>query len=183
MMHPEQLASSKEKAAIAIAATVFASFNLLSFFVSARGLAFAEPGGFPAFYNAGRLFRFDLAQLYNRHMQDVFHPGNDGVGYFFHLPYEALLFALLSRLPQFPAFIVWSLFSLGCLLASAWLLRRRYPQFNILVGIAFAPVLNLLSDGQDGALILLIARPSSSFSGSAILPRVPYWPSHGSSFR
>lgn len=157
MTHPELSATVNEKAAIAIAATVLASFNLLSFFISARGLAFAEPGGFPAFYNAGRLCRFDLAHLYSRHMQDVFHPGNNGVGYFFHLPYEALVFALLSRLPQFSAFLVWSLFSLGCLLASAWILRQRFPQFNVLVGIAFAPVLNQLSDGQDSALILLIS--------------------------
>ena len=77
-----------------------------------RHSAYGEPGGFPVFYTAGRLARFDLRGLYNQHMQDVFHQANDGVGYFFHLPYETILLVPLSYLPQTFAFALWSLLNL-----------------------------------------------------------------------
>ena len=74
-----------------------------------RRFAYGEPGGFPVFYTAGKLARYDLRGLYNQHLQNVFHPLNDGVGYFFHLPYETILLVPLSYLPQTLAFALWSL--------------------------------------------------------------------------
>ena len=56
-----------------------------------RRFAYGEPGGFPVFYTAGKLARYDLRGLYSQHLQNLFHPLNNGVGYFFHLPYETIL--------------------------------------------------------------------------------------------
>lgn len=157
MPHPSSAARPKDNSAISLVAAVLASFNLLVFAFSLRSLAFAEPGGFPFMYHAGRLARFDMPHLFSRAAQDLYHPGNMGTGYFMHLPYEALLLAALAWLPQIPAYVVWSIFSLACMLASARMLHRCYPHFSILIGLGFAPVLNMLSDGQDSALVLLIA--------------------------
>ena len=127
--------------------------------------AYAEPGGFPVFYTAGKLARYDLRGLYSQHMQDIFHPGNLGTGYFFHLPYELFLLVPLSYLPQTLAYAVWTLINLGCLSAVALLLRRHFSDFQLLVPFAFAPTLSLLLNGQDiGILALLIALAFDSFA-------------------
>jgi hypothetical protein len=123
-----------------------------------RHFAYGEPGGFPVFYTAGKLARFDLRGLYNQHLQDVFHPANDGVGYFFHLPYETILLIPLSYLPQTFAFAVWTLINLTCLLSVALILRRHFLNFAMLTPFAFGPTMSLLLNGQDlGILALLMA--------------------------
>ena len=122
-----------------------------------RQYAFAEPGGFPAFYTSGKLARFDVHALYSRHFQDLFHPANDGVGYFFHLPYELVLLVPLSYLPQVPAYGVWVTLNLACLLGAAIILRRHFPNFEFLVPFAFAPTLSLLLNGQDIGILSLLA--------------------------
>jgi len=130
-----------------------------------RQFAFAEPGGFPAFYTSGKLARYDLSGLFNKHLQDVFHPGNLGTGYFFHLPYELILLVPLSYLPQVAAYVVWSVLNLGCLYAAARILRRRFPRFNVLMPFAFAPTLILLLNGQDlGLLALVVALAFGRFA-------------------
>lgn len=130
-----------------------------------RHSAYGEPGGFPVFYTAGRLARFDLRGLYNQHMQDVFHQANDGVGYFFHLPYETILLVPLSYLPQTFAFALWSLLNLACLLGVAMILRRHFPDFALLTPFAFGPTMSLLLNGQDlGILALLMALPFDRFA-------------------
>jgi hypothetical protein len=130
-----------------------------------RHYAYGEPGGFPVFYTTGKLARYDLRDLYSRHLQDVFHPANDGVGYFFHLPYETILLVPLSYLPQTFAFAVWSLLNLGCLLAAAVILRRHFPSFALLTPFAFGPTLSLLLNGQDlGILALLVVLAFDRFA-------------------
>jgi hypothetical protein len=123
-----------------------------------RRSAFGEPGGFPVFYTAGELARFDLHGLYSQQLQNVFHPLNDGVGYFFHLPYETILLVPLSYLPQTLAFALWMLLNLACLLGVAMVLRRHFAEFAWLTPFAFGPTLSLLLNGQDlGILALLVA--------------------------
>ena len=123
-----------------------------------RQYAFAEPGGFPAFYTSGKLARYDLAGLYSRHLQDVFHPGNLGTGYFFHLPYELILLVPLSYLPQVAAYLAWAVLNLASLFGVAVMLRSRFPGFHLLMPFAFAPTLSLLLNGQDiGILALVVA--------------------------
>ena len=123
-----------------------------------RRLAYGEPGGFPVFYTAGKLARHDLRGLYSQHLQNVFHPLNDGVGYFFHLPYETILLIPLSYLPQTLAFALWTLLNLACLLGVAVILRRHFPMFAWLMPFAFGPTLSLLLNGQDlGILALVVA--------------------------
>ncbi len=123
-----------------------------------RRAAFGEPGGFPVFYTAGKLARYDLHGLYSQQLQNVFHPLNDGVGYFFHLPYETILLVPLSYLPQTLAFAVWTLLNLACLLGVAMIIRRHFTEFAWLTPFAFGPTLSLLLNGQDlGILALLVA--------------------------
>jgi hypothetical protein len=130
-----------------------------------RQYAYAEPGGFPVFYTSGKLARFDVHALYSRHFQDVFHPSNYGVGYFFHLPYEVVLLVPLSYLPQVPAYAVWVTLNLACLLGVAIILRRHFPNFELLVPFAFAPTLSLVLNGQDiGILSLLVALAFDRFA-------------------
>ena len=130
-----------------------------------RDFAYAEPGGFPEFYTTGKLACFDLRGLYNQHLQDVFHPGNQGTGYFIHLPYEAFLLVPLSYLPQTFAYAVWTLINLACLLAAAFILRRHFSKFELLLPFAFAPMLSLLLNGQDiGILTLLVAMAFDRFA-------------------
>jgi hypothetical protein len=143
---------------------VLISFLLILTFIYAilfafvfRKYAYAEPGGFPVFYTSGKLARFDVQALYSRHFQDVFHPANDGVGYFFHLPYELVLLIPLSYLPQVPAYGVWVTLNLACLLGVAVILRRHFPNFELLVPFAFAPTLSLLLNGQDIGILSLLA--------------------------
>ncbi len=131
-----------------------------------RHFAYGEPGGFPVFYTAGKLARYDLRGLYSQHLQDIFHPANDRVGYFFHLPYETILLVPLSYLPQTIAFAVWTLLNLGCLLGVAVILRRHFPNFALLTPFAFGPTLSLLLNGQDlGILALLMALAFDRFAG------------------
>ncbi|HUD15257.1 MAG TPA: glycosyltransferase family 87 protein [Terracidiphilus sp.] len=157
MPHKNLRETSAERQAffllVMLLAVGFGSLFVLSF----QGLAFAEPGGFPAFYGAAKLARYDISQLYNLQLQNRFHPDNRGVGYFFHPPFEAVLLVPLSFLPQVEAYAVWSLFNLGCLLAGARVLQRHFPSFSILIPIAFAPTLSLLANGQDTAILVLIA--------------------------
>ena len=122
-----------------------------------RHFAYGEPGGFPVFYTAGKLARYDLRGLYSQHLQNVFHPANDGVGYFFHLPYETILLVPLSYLPQTFAFAVWSLLNLGCLLGVGVILRRHFPHFALLTPFAFGPTISLLLNGQDLGILALLA--------------------------
>jgi hypothetical protein len=133
------------------------AYTILFGFVFRR-FAYGEPGGFPVFYTAGKLARYDLRGLYSVHLQNVFHPLNDRVGYFFHLPYETILLVPLSYLPQTLAFAVWTLLNLGCLVGVALILRRHFPEFAWLTPFAFGPTLSLLLNGQDlGILALLVA--------------------------
>jgi hypothetical protein len=135
------------------------------FGIAFRRVAYGEPGGFPVFYTAGKLARYDLSGLYSQHLQNVFHPLNDGVGYFFHLPYETILLVPLSYLPQTLAFALWTLLNLVCLLGVAMILRRRFPDFAWLTPFAFGPTLSLVLNGQDlGILALVIALAFDHFA-------------------
>jgi hypothetical protein len=149
-------ALDRERQTFVLFAAVLAAIWGCIFLFSIKGLAFAEPGGFPAFYGAARLARANLPGLYSIELQNVFHPGNRGTGYFFHLPYEAALLIPLSYLPQVWAFVVWSVFNLCCLGAGAKILQRQFPDFGLLVPFAFAPTLCMLANGQDTAIVVLI---------------------------
>ena len=144
---------------------ILAFFYTVVFAFAFRQYAYAEPGGFPVFYTAGKLARFDIRGLYSQHLQDVFHPANDSVGYFFHLPHELILLVPLSYLPQVPAYAIWVTVNLACLLGVAFILRRHFPEFQLLVPFAFAPTLSLLLNGQDiGIVSILVALAFDRFA-------------------
>lgn len=149
--------SHKNQLWTALLGTLACAYAILFGFAFRRS-AFGEPGGFPVFYTTGKLARYDLRGLYSERLQNVFHPLNDRVGYFFHLPYETILLAPLSYLPQTYAFALWSSFNLLCLLGVALILRRHFPEFAWLTPFAFGPTLSLLVNGQDlGIVALMIA--------------------------
>src|ERR1700752_2126510 len=100
---------SREKQAWSALLLVLACAYAILFGFVFRHYAYGEPGGFPVFYTAGKLARYDLRGLYIQHLQNIFHPLNDGVGYFFHLPSETILLVPLSYLSQTFAFAVWTL--------------------------------------------------------------------------
>ena len=163
---------SRERRALLLLFAVLSSFYAVLFASVFPHYAYGEPGGFPVFYTTGKLARYDLHGIYSQHLQNIFHPLNDGVGYFFHLPYEAILLIPLSFLPQVVAFGVWSLINLVCLLGAALVLRRHFPSSQLLVPFAFAPTLSLLLNGQDvGIVVLLIALSFDRFaSGKDLEP-------------
>lgn len=152
---PIEREGSREKRVISLLVAILAIACACIFAVSIKALAYAEPGGFPAFYGAAKLARNNLSQLYNLQFQNIYHPDNRGTGYFFHLPYEVALLIPLSYMPQVQAFVAWSLFNLGCLWGSAKILQRQFPDFGIFVPLAFAPTLWLLVNGQDTAIVVL----------------------------
>jgi hypothetical protein len=77
-------------------------------------------------------------------------------------PFVALIFAPLALLDLIPAFIVWTLLSLGCLGAAIWLLLDEVPGLRprwrglLLLVFAFAPVYFGLVDGENSTVSLLL---------------------------
>lgn len=145
-----------EKRRPSLLLALLASLYGISFAYAFRGLAFAEPSGFPMFYSTGKLARYNLSELYSQALQNTFHPLNAGVGYFYHLSYEVALLAPISYLPQVAAFAVWTLISLLCLLGAAIVMRRHFPDFDLLIPFAFAATLSLLANAQDTAMLVLV---------------------------
>lgn len=147
---------SRESQVRSLLLVILTAFYGIVFAIGFRRFAYGEPGGFPVFYTAGKLARYDLRGLYDQNLQNVVHPLNDRVGYFFHLPYETILLVPLSYLPQTVAFGVWSFLNLACLLGVALILRRHFPAFQWLLPFAFAPTLSLLLNGQDIGVLALV---------------------------
>lgn len=123
---------------------------------------------FPAFYTAGWMLRHGEAdKLYDaarqREIQQTFLPGMKGVSAYINPPHYALLMQPLSTLPYPKAFAVWTIFSLGCFLASIALLRTILPELQTKPGIlqmalalGFAPVYYAMSAGQNTGFTLLL---------------------------
>lgn len=132
-----------------------ALFNLAIFAVSSAGLA-EKNGGFLCFYPVGKLARDHFSGLYDAALQQSYIVSQGGVP-FDHLPYETLLFIPLSYLPLYPAFLLWSLLSLLCIVAAIIIIRRDYPKSDWIYAVAFAPTLLVLTNGQDTALLVLLA--------------------------
>ena len=132
-----------------------ALFNLAIFVVSSAGLAVTR-GGFLCFYPVGKLARDHFSGLYDATLQQTYVIAQGGVP-FDHLPYETLLFVPLSYLPLYPAFLVWSLLSFFCIVAATIIIRRHYPKSDWIYAAAFAPTLLVLTNGQDTALLVLLA--------------------------
>jgi hypothetical protein len=79
---------------------------------------------------------------------------------FNHAPYEALLFALLARLPYLWSYASWNLLTLALLIWIAVRLRPRLPQltgvsapFILVLGLVFWPNVMVFLQGQDSLLV------------------------------
>ena len=100
-----------------------------------RQLIYKGYPDFTIYYCAGTMVRTGLGHdLYNNALQyqtqkkiapEVL-TRSDALPYN-HPPFEALLFAGLSYLPYFPAFVVWDMFNVGMLVGTVFLVRSRFP--------------------------------------------------------
>ncbi len=75
---------------------------------------------------------------------------------YFYPPFFAVPFALLARLPYLASFALWSVLSLGALLASLWLLREPRPARTFAWALTFFPVFASVSFGQNALLSLAL---------------------------
>lgn len=108
-----------------------------------------------------RLYDLDLQyQLQRRFAPDV--SIRHGALPYVHPPFEALLFAPLSRLPYPAAYLVWNGLNLAILAGAMVLIRPRLPLGQgrnlgllLLISIAYFPVFISLLQGQDMPLLLL----------------------------
>jgi len=84
------------------------------------------------------------------------------VDYYYTRPaFETLLFLPFTFLPFWSAYVLWTIFNLGCLIAShrlmaAWNLRRVSPAGSLGVMLAFFPVSFAIMNGEDSMLLLLL---------------------------
>jgi hypothetical protein len=126
---------------------------------------------FTAHYTAGRMaLRGELAQLYDPLVQRAHQrtflgqgAGWDFVDVYLSPPFVAYLYAPFAALPYLPAAGLWVALSAAMLV---WALRLLWPLVPALHRFGFAtfavvalsaqPVLELLGDGQDAALALLL---------------------------
>jgi Glycosyltransferase family 87 len=126
---------------------------------------------FVIFYTAGKILHRGAAdRLYDIRLQyeiqQEFAPNVEirkGALPFVRPPWEAWLFWPLAYLPYGTAFILWNLFSAGCLLAVAAILRREVPELcrfspGLMLASMFSyfPVFVTILQGQDSILLLLI---------------------------
>jgi hypothetical protein len=138
----------------AIIALAYAGIFLANFSLYTSG----EPGGFVVFYTVGKLVRtFGFRRLYDQSLQQLFHPAVVGTGgYFYHLPYEAIILVALAHFSQPVAFAIWSLVNVGGVLLGLLRLgpHLKIPRLELLLSaLAFAPILIMLVQGQDSGLV------------------------------
>jgi alpha-1,2-mannosyltransferase len=126
-------------------------------------------GDYIAFQAAGRIVATGRgAELYDRStviaVQDALLFGRVPGFYdaFRNPPFAALPFVTLAPLELVPAFVMWSMVSLGCLGFAVWLLLQELPESKprwrglLVLVFAFAPVFFGLIDGENATVSLLL---------------------------
>jgi hypothetical protein len=149
---------------------VFYSFMFLmlamnaAVFLSSWKDIMAGKNDFPVFYSnaqmvregkAADLYDFDAENSFVHRVSDVARAPNN------HLPYELLIFIPFTYLRFGAAHLLWTLVSLGMLVALALLMRRLPPaglsfRVTLLTTLAFFPVWYCLLQGQDSILQLFL---------------------------
>jgi len=126
---------------------------------------------FTIFYCAGRMVRsgqshslYDLSAQYRAQLE--FAPNvsiRQAALPYNHPPFEALLFVPFTLLGYWPAYVIWSVFSLTLLIVSLVVLRSRFPPLAAippwifgLTACSFFPVAMGIIQGQDVILFLLL---------------------------
>jgi hypothetical protein len=127
---------------------------------------------FTAHYTAGRMaLAGEMGRLYDplvqrSHQRQFLGQGEewDFLDLYLSPPFVAYLYAPLAALPYVPAAALWLALTAVVLLAAVRLLWPLAPGLHgagfglcLLVALSAQPVLELLGDGQDSALALLIA--------------------------
>jgi hypothetical protein len=119
---------------------------------------------FPPFYasaqmlregQASRLYDFEAENRFLQRTGGLVRPPNN------HLPYENLIFVPFTYLHFGPAHILWTLLSAVMLVAVALLMRALPPgksSFSptLVTVLAFFPVWNCVSQGQDSILLVFL---------------------------
>ena len=128
-------------------------------------------GDFSAFYRTGVMVRAgELHSLYDPNKQLQFDQRlfpelhRFPAYYFYHPPVEALVLTVLASFSYRTAFWIWSAISLALLVLSGTILSRQFPRLRDLcplplsmVLLTFFPVVMVFLQGQDSALLLLLA--------------------------
>jgi Glycosyltransferase family 87 len=146
---------------------------------------------FVSLYTAGKiLHRGSASQLYDLRLQyEIQHEvapnvqNRTGALPFVRPPFEAWLFRPLAHFSYRTAFVLWDLFSCGCLVAVMLLLREEVPAlrqfspiFIFAAILSYFPVFMALLQGQDSILLLAIyavafraLRRNEQFTGGMVL--------------
>ena len=138
---------------------------------NARQLILKGYPDFTIYYTAGTMVRQGNGhQLYDDRaqfeVQKLFAPQvatRLGALPFNHPPFEALLFAPITRLPYHSAYLLWMLANLGMLVALPFVLRPYVPVMAAwsnstwtVVSFAFLPIFFALLQGQDTILLMFL---------------------------
>ncbi len=131
-----------------------------------------------AHWTGGRLLLDgDTARLYDPDVQHAVQGpvsgGAPDVSWFVSPPVTALLFAPLAALPYLASGALWTLVSVGLVVAAMVVLRPLYPRLRsrhwgvvTLVVAASQPLLELVGAGQDSALTLLVWASTTRLLGA-----------------
>jgi hypothetical protein len=163
----------------------------VAIFFQLRGQLRQGYSDFISFYTAGKILQrgaadrlYDLRLQYE--IQQEVAPNvalRKGALPFVRPPFEAWLFWPLAHLSYGAAFLLWDLFSLGCLFAVALILRREVPELSLFsprlmlaASVSYFPVFVTLLQGQDSLLLLLVyviayraLRRNAQFAGGMLL--------------
>jgi hypothetical protein len=139
------------------------AMNAAVFFASLKDIK-AGKNDFPVFYSnaqmvregqAAHLYDFAVENSFVHRVSDVARAPNN------HLPYELLIFIPFTYLPFGAAHLLWTLVSLGMLVAVTALIRDATStglsfRDTLLATLAFFPVWYCLLQGQDSILLVLL---------------------------
>jgi len=153
--------------AIASAAKTLILFILVSCLVGFAGARLSTSlrgTDFVDFYAAARMLSEGHGhQLYDANVQRQYQARYaDRVGtLYIHPPFEAAVYLAVAWLPLKPAYLLWSVLSLGFLAWGARLLAAKaLPRWDwriwFAASLTFVPVLLCLVQGQDSLLLLLL---------------------------
>src|SRR5579871_44665 len=162
MRHPQ-------KAVAALTIALFLIYGAI--FYQLRQKLSAGYSDFASMYTAGKILqRGEASRLYDLNLQTQvqreFAPNvqiRKSALPFVRPPFYAWLFWPLAYLSYRTAFLLWTLFSCGCLALFVTLMRRELPSLRrvplaltMLVTFSYFPFFFTILQGQDSALLLLI---------------------------
>lgn len=157
------------RTALVLALLVNLLTALAGCFLTETNTKVADYGGgdFPVFYRTGQIVQAgEIRNVFDKRLQDEFanRPTPSQHGYFYHPPYEALLFWPFALLPYQFSFWCWTLIQIAMMWSAVRVLVPEFPALGARLGsgivralfFAFFPVSMVIYWGQDSGLLLLL---------------------------